>query len=154
LGTESVLNALVLVSHDARRAKGVLNETTNKALSHLWEQQKENGAWLWLDFGLRPWEQDGAYYGASLAAVAVGAAGQDHDDKAEVHAKVAALKKYLKTQLPNEPLHHRAVALWASFKFPGFLTEPDKTKLIEELLSIQEADGGSSLPKLGKKASA
>ena len=153
LGTESVLNAFVLVNYDTRRAKGALKAPARKALGHLWEQQEENGAWLWLDFGLNPWEKDGAYYGASLAAVAVGMAGQDYYDQADMQARVAVLKKYLKTQFPSQPLHHRVVGLWASSWLPDVLTETDKKKLIEELLNAQEADGGWSLSKLGKQSS-
>jgi len=154
LGTESVLNALVLVNYDARWAKGTLNPATKKALGHLWEQQQENGAWRWLDFGLRPWELKGAnYFGAALAAVAVGTAGPDYYNQAEVQPKVAALKKYLTTEFPSQPLHHRVLGLWASSKLPGVLTEPDRKKLVEELLNTQETDGGWSLTKLGKTAS-
>jgi squalene-hopene/tetraprenyl-beta-curcumene cyclase len=154
LGTESVVNALILVNHDTRRAGGVLSASTRKALAHLWEQQKENGAWLWLDFGLNPWEKDGAYYGASLAAIAVGTAGKDYYKQADIQANVAALKKYLRTQFANQLLHHRVLALWASSKLPGVLNEEDQKKLLEELFGAQEADGGWSLPKLGKKMSA
>jgi squalene-hopene/tetraprenyl-beta-curcumene cyclase len=153
LGTESVLNAFILVNYDARRAKGVLSEPTRKALAHLWQQQQENGAWLWLDFGLRPWEMDAPYFGASLAAVTVGTAGKNYYDDANVHAKVGALKKYLTTQFPNQPLHHRTLGLWAASWLPGILTEQEKTKLIEELMNAQEADGGWSLPKLGRTTS-
>src|SRR5262249_3699355 len=114
LGTEAVLNALVLVNHDARRAKGVLSAATTQALDHLWQQQQANGAWLWLDFGLKPWEQqDSSYYGATLAALAVGTAGKDYQEQAAVQSKVAALKQYLKAQYPKQPLHHRVTALWA-----------------------------------------
>jgi squalene-hopene/tetraprenyl-beta-curcumene cyclase len=153
LGTESVLNALILVNHDARRAKGALSDSTKQALGHLWQQQKEDGAWLWLDFGLNPWEKDGAYYGASLAAVAVGTAGKNYAGNADVQAKVAALTNYLKTHFPKQPLHHRVVGLWASSSLPGILAEDDKKQLIKEILAVQEADGGWSLPKLGHKAS-
>jgi squalene-hopene/tetraprenyl-beta-curcumene cyclase len=153
LGTESVLNALVLVNYDARRANGALGAPARQALDHLWGQQKENGAWLWLDFGLNPWEKDGAYYGASLAAVAVGTAGKAYYEQAGLRAKVAALKKYLKAEFPNQLLHHRVAALWASSRLPDILTEADKKKLIEELLNAQEVDGGWGLAKLGKKAS-
>jgi squalene-hopene/tetraprenyl-beta-curcumene cyclase len=153
LGTESVLNALILVNHDARRANGALSAPTRTALGYLWEQQQENGAWLWLDFGLNPWEKDGSYFGAALAAVAVGMAGKNYSDQAGVQAKVAALKKYLETQFPNQRPHDRALCLWASSWLPGVLTEADKKHLIKELLNAQEADGGWSLPKLGKKVS-
>jgi squalene-hopene/tetraprenyl-beta-curcumene cyclase len=126
-----------------------LSAVTKKALGHLWDQQQENGSWLWLDFGLNPWEKDGAYYGASLAAVAVGRAGKSYYEGADVRAKVAALEAYLRAQYPSQPLHHRVVALWASSRLPGVLTEETKQKLIEELLNNQEADGGWSLAKLG-----
>jgi squalene-hopene/tetraprenyl-beta-curcumene cyclase len=151
LGTESVLNALILVNHDVRRGKGVLRPQTGKALTHLWEQQQDNGAWIWLHFGLNPWENDGAYYGASLAALAIGMAGKDHFDQPGRQAKVSALKKYLRTQSPHQALHHRLVALWASSRLPGMFTVEDRKKLIEEIHKVQEADGGWSVPKLGKK---
>jgi squalene-hopene/tetraprenyl-beta-curcumene cyclase len=151
LGTESVLNALVLVNHDARWGKGVLRTPTKKALGHLWEQQQDNGAWSWLHFGLNPWENDAAYYGASLAALAVGTAGKSYFDQPDVQATVAAVKKYLRTQAPDQPLHHRLVALWASSRLPGIFTAEDREKLIAEVHGAQEADGGWSLAKLGKK---
>jgi squalene-hopene/tetraprenyl-beta-curcumene cyclase len=153
LGTESVLNALVLVTDDARRGDGSLSEPANKALDHLWSQQQPNGAWLWLDFGLRPWETEAEYYGAALAAIAVGTAGKNYPKHAEVQEKVAVLRKYLQTGLPSQPLHHRILALWAASKFGGVLNADDKRKLIQEVLEAQESDGGWALPKLGKKPS-
>ena len=152
LGTESVLNALILVNHDARGAKGVLSATTRKVLSHLWEQQQENGAWQWLDFGLNPWEKDGAYYGACLAAVAVGSAGENYYSQAEIQTKLAALRNYLKAESAKQPLHHRVLGLWASAGLPGVLTQQEQQQLISELRNVQEADGGWSLMKLGTKA--
>src|SRR5260370_26348928 len=106
LGTEAVLNALILVSYDVHREKGILRAPTKKALDHLWEQQQDNAAWLWLDFGMNPWENDGAYYGASLAALAVGTAGKKYFDQPDLKDKMAALKKYLRTQHARQPLHH------------------------------------------------
>jgi squalene-hopene/tetraprenyl-beta-curcumene cyclase len=150
LGTEAVVNALILVNHDVRREKGMLKATTRNALGHLRAQQQKNGAWLWLEFGLNPWEKNAAYYGASLAALAVGTAGKDYYGERQVEASVAALKKYLQTQATGQPLHHRLVALWASSRLPGSLTENEKTTLLAEIDNIQEADGGWSLAKLGK----
>ncbi len=149
LATESVLNALILVNHDARREKGALTATTKKALSHLWEQQQENGSWPWLDFGLNPWEKDGAYFGACLAAVAVGSAGKNYYSQADIQTKLAALKNYLKTESAKQPLHHRVLSLWASAGLPGVLTLQEQQQLISELRNAQEADGGWSLMKLG-----
>lgn len=151
LGTESVVNALILVNFDTKRSKSVLSEPTRKALAHLWQQQKADGSWLWLEFGLGPWEKNGAYYGAALAAIAVGMAGQEYYDNADVQPKVAALKKYLKTQFAQQPLHHKVVGLWASSWLPGVLQGDDRQKLIQDVLALQEADGGWSLVKLGDK---
>src|SRR5207237_6403777 len=109
----------------AQRAKGILSDSTTKALGHLWEQQQANGAWLWLDFGLNPWEKDGTYYGASLAALAVGMPGKEYHDRPDVQAKVAALRTYLQTGYAQQPLHHRLFCLWASSRLPGILTETD-----------------------------
>jgi squalene-hopene/tetraprenyl-beta-curcumene cyclase len=150
LGTESVLNALVLVTADRRQGTGPLAASTQTALAHLWEQQDPSGAWRWLDFGMNPWEKDGAYYGAALAAVAVGTAGPSHYDQADVRPKVAALVNYLRTRFSRQPLHHRIVGLWASAMLPGVLSEAETTKLIEELFAVQRADGGWPLTSLGR----
>jgi len=153
LGTESVLNALVLV-HDSPRGKdSALNETARTALRRLWDQQQKNGSWLWLDFGLNPWEKEGAYYGASLAALAVGMAGKDYYEHEGLQSQITALKTYLRNRNANQPLHHRVVALWASSWLAGLLTGTDEQQIVEELLNAQESDGGWSLPKLGKKES-
>jgi len=150
LGTEAVLNSLVLVNYDASRGKGQWSAPTKKALDYLWQQQQDDGAWLWLEFGLRPWENDSAYFGASLAAIAVGMVGKDYQGQAAVEPKVAALKKYLQTRFASQPVHHRVMGLWASSWLPGALDE-EQTKLTQELIQLQEADGGWSLAKLGGK---
>src|SRR3989441_10044767 len=76
-GTESVLNALILSSNDAQN--GQLSHDTRTALDNMWAEQQttgnKKGAWLWLRFANEPWEADDSdYYGATLAAVAAGAA--------------------------------------------------------------------------------
>jgi squalene-hopene/tetraprenyl-beta-curcumene cyclase len=154
LGTESVLNALVLVNHDVRRGQGVLRSSTRKALAHMWEQQQDTGAWLWIHFGMNPWENNSAYYGASLAALAAGSAGKSYFDQPALQTKLDALKKFLRSQSKDEPLHHRVLALWASSALPDVLTDEDRTKLIEEIRNAQETDGGWSIAKLGRKAQA
>lgn len=153
LGTESVLNAFVLVQHDAQWANGKLNDSTRKALGHLWGQQQENGAWLWLDFDDWPWAKDGTYYGASLAAIAVGRAGEAYHAQPDLKAKSASLTKYLRSQLPNQWLHNKVMVLWASSQLPGILTDDEKKSLIEVILKSQEEDGGWALPRLGEKGS-
>src|SRR5512136_2345523 len=72
-GTEEVLNALILARHDADEVKPQASEITRKAFRQLWETQRSDGAWDWMDFAQEPDESAGArFFGAALAAVAVG----------------------------------------------------------------------------------
>src|SRR5262245_45151605 len=150
LGTEAVLNALVLANFDARRKANELGDTTRTAFAHMWEQQQPGGGWLWLEFGLRPWEKDAAYFGAALAAHAVGTAGPAYYGSPGVRPKVAALTNYLVTNLAAESLHHRAVTAWASGKLPGVLSADAKAQLAHDLFAVQGDDGSWSLVRLGK----
>ena len=72
-----MLNALVLASRDA--ASGSLSDDAQRAFDNMWALQLKtgdlNGAWAWLDFHYEPWEAERSpYFGASLAAAAVGLA--------------------------------------------------------------------------------
>src|SRR5438309_5847770 len=72
-GTEAVINALVLASADAEQNRREPSEPTRRALRRLWETQRADGAWDWLDFGLGPFEAaDAAYYGATPPALPAG----------------------------------------------------------------------------------
>ncbi|TLY90864.1 MAG: hypothetical protein E6K44_07685 [Gammaproteobacteria bacterium] len=80
-GTEAVLSAVMLAWDDAR--SGRLSADTRAALDNMWAVQQasgpDRGAWAWLDFNLAPWEvPDAQYYGAALAALAVGVAPEDY----------------------------------------------------------------------------
>ena len=79
-GTESVLDALILVFNDAPQKR--LRPDAEQALKNMWPTQETEGdragSFPWLEFHNRPWEGDSIYYGASLAAVAVGAAPSDY----------------------------------------------------------------------------
>jgi squalene-hopene/tetraprenyl-beta-curcumene cyclase len=73
--TESVLNALILASAQ----NGQLTADTRTAFDNMWAEQQttgdKKGAWLWLRFNNEPWEADDSdFYGATLAAVAIGSA--------------------------------------------------------------------------------
>src|SRR5437868_3906760 len=55
-GTEAVLNALILTSADATSTQPRLDKSTEKALQRLWQTQRPDGTWDWLNFGLEPFE--------------------------------------------------------------------------------------------------
>ncbi len=154
LGTESILNALLLVKNHVRRNDGKHGEYSHKALAILWKTQRDDGGWNWLDFGLRPWERDGEYFGASMAAVAIGSAGKTYFDK-EISAadrkKLDKLRDYIKKNYEKQALHNRLFALWASSLLPDLLTAETRTKLIDEVLKAQSEDGGWHFQKLGQR---
>ena len=72
---ESVLNAIILASYDARHAE--FSETTRMAFANAWALQSKTGpdagSWLWQNFNYTPWEGPGSqYYFAAQMAVAAG----------------------------------------------------------------------------------
>jgi squalene-hopene/tetraprenyl-beta-curcumene cyclase len=154
-GTESVLNALILASNDASNpaGNGHLSDDTRTAFENMWAEQQttgdQKGAWLWLRFKNEPWEADDSdYYGAALAAIAVGTAPENYRAKPEIQNNLRMLREYLNRAYAAQTLSNRAVLLWASAKVPGLLPPERQKALIRELLSKQEADGGWSLASM------
>ena len=150
-GAEAVLNALILASADAAQNRRDASEPTRKALGRLWETQRPDGAWDWLDFGLEPFESvDAAYHGATLAALAVGTApGLSTDQAAQASAGIERLRGYLKQQYRPQSLFNRTWVLLASTRLNDLLTGAQREALIAEIQSRQRADGGWSLEALG-----
>ncbi|MGH9741850.1 MAG: hypothetical protein ACRD51_05805 [Candidatus Acidiferrum sp.] len=152
-GTEAVLNALVLASHDA--GQGRLSKVTRTAFDNMWAVQlrtgDQQGAWWWLQFGLRPWEaKDSQYYGAALAALAVGMAPENYRATPEIQDNLKLLRGYLDREYATQALHNRVVLLWASTKLPG-LIDPDLQKsIVKDIFDEQRADGGWSLSSLNR----
>jgi squalene-hopene/tetraprenyl-beta-curcumene cyclase len=150
-GTESVLNALILAIRDAQT--GQLSSDARTALDAMWAEQQttgaKKGAWLWLRFNNEPWEADDSdYYGATLAAVAIGTAPANYRAVPEIQNNIKMLREYLNREYAAQTPINRAVLLWASAKLPDVI-EPGRQKtIIFELLEKQESDGGWSLSSL------
>jgi hypothetical protein len=150
--TEGVFNALILSRYDSQQ--GHLQDVTRKALESMWASQEQTGAkagaWIWQNFHFSPWEADESeYYGATMAAVAVGIAPDHYRDDANIQANLALLRDYLRREAPKQPLVNRMLLLWASTKLPGLMTEPERAALKAEILRRQQPDGGWSLTTLG-----
>ena len=150
-GTEAVLNALILASQDAHQ--GRLTSDTRQAFENLWELQftrgEAAGAWAWLHFGLAPWESDGAaYYGAALAAVAVGVAPDDYEAASEIEDRLAMLVAYLQRGSESRPPFDRIMLLWASTELSGILNSDEQQAIIRDVMSLQKSDGGWSITSL------
>ena len=150
-GTESVLNALILATRDAQNEH--LSADARTALDSMWAEQQfsgnKKGAWLWLRFNNEPWEADDSdYYGATLAAVAVGTAPANYRSAPEIQDNLKLLREYLNRESAAQKPINRVSLLWAAAKMPG-LIEPDRNKaILSELLAKQLPDGGWSLSSL------
>ena len=150
-GTEAVLNALILARADSAQSRREPSASTQKALKQLWATQRPDGAWDWLDFGLEPFETvDGAYFGATLAAVAVGSLSDSFISRnAESLAGLRKLRGYLKDRYAVQNLFNRSWLLLASTHLGDLLTGAQRTELINEIQARQREDGGWSLESLG-----
>ena len=151
-GVEAILNALILSSRDAR--DGHLTAETRRAFENLWKLQftrgDATGAWAWLYFNLAPWEsEDAAYFGAALAAVAVGIAPDQYPSSAAIEDQVASLREYLLQDYEDRSPFDRVMLLWASAELSGLLTENQRQSIVDGIARLQNDDGGWSLTSLG-----
>lgn len=150
-GTESVLNAFILSSNDARTGK--LTDLTRTAFTNMWSTQltdgDSKGAWPWLRFGMEPWEaNDSQYYGAALAAIAAGTAPENYRSSLEIQNQLKLLRDYLNSKYASQSVINHVVLLWASSKVPG-LVDPERQKsIIQEITGAQQSDGGWELSSL------
>ncbi len=151
IGTEAILNALLLAMRDAREHLPQPSGSTRQALRQLWETQTADGAWEWLDFASEPTESASArYYGAALAALAVGTVpGASYAEDAKTVRQVRRLTAYLNQNYASQSLHQKAWMLLASCRLNGLLRGSQREELIAELQRQQNADGGWSLYRLG-----
>ena len=150
-GTESVLNALILASYDYQQ--GQLSTDTRAAFDNMWALQQatgnQKGAWLWLQFDQEPWEaNDSAYYGATLAAMAVGIAPDSYKSSLDIQNNLKLLREYLNRGRAAQSTINRVFLLWASTKLPGLLDPEQQKVIINEVLGRQQADGGWRLASM------
>ena len=156
-GTEAILNALILSGRDAR--SGSLTDDTRRAFDNLWALQFTKGdlagGWAWLNFHYEPWEAEGsAYYGASLAAIAAGIAPGGYAASPEVQDRMKLLRDYLTRSAEKQHLFNRVTLLWASTTWAGgaggaILTADQQRAIVDDLLRVQQGDGGWSMASLG-----
>lgn len=149
-GTEAVLNALILSWND--RPAGKLSPDAKLALDNMWAEQLKSGdakgAFSWLQFHNAPFEGDSQYYGAALAAVAVGHAPGDYKSAPAIKDNVRALSEYLVRERDAQKPIDKLILLWASAGLPDLLTGSQRKAIISEAVSKQQEDGGFSLSTL------
>ncbi|MEO8258879.1 MAG: hypothetical protein ABI868_16150 [Acidobacteriota bacterium] len=148
-GTEAVLYALILASADAAYADRAPSDATRRAFARMWQTQRADGAWDWLDVGLEPFESiDSAYQGAAFAALAVGLA-PTLSNGPEARGGIARLQAYLRDNHAGQNLHNRLWGVLASASLPQPLPSAGIEALVGELERLQGQDGGWSLNGLG-----
>src|SRR5262249_13871925 len=104
-------------------------------------------------FNYEPWESPGGrYYGAAMAAIAVGTAPGYYRPGADatVDGHVALLRSYLRERQGAQNTFNRIWLLWASHNLEGLLAPEERDAAIGELLNSQQADGGWRLASLGE----
>jgi len=151
-GTEAVLNALILATRDART--GTLSDDARQAFSNLWPLQFKAGdlagGWAWLNFQYEPWEASASpYFGAALAAIAVGTAPGNYANGADIQDRLKLLRGYLQRGADSEKLFNRLMALWASAKLPDVLSAVQRQAIIDAAAAKQQDDGGWATAALG-----
>jgi squalene-hopene/tetraprenyl-beta-curcumene cyclase len=150
-GTESILNALILASYESHSTAP--SEMLGKALQNMWGQQQKSGdqkgSWFWLNFHTQPWEADSSpYYGAALAAVAVGTTPGNYRSNPEIQQNLDLLRVFLRTGYEKQSLNNRIFLLWGSTKIPDILRPEQQRAIIDSVFSAQRQDGGWSLTAL------
>ena len=149
-GTEAVLYALILASADSAQGRREPSDATRRAMTRLWQLQRADGGWEWLDVGLEPFEGiDSAYNGAAFAALAVGMT-PALSSGTTARAGIVKLRNYLRTRNPKQNLYNRIWGLLASTSLNGVLTRGQRDDLVAELQRRQRDDGGWSLEGLGE----
>jgi squalene-hopene/tetraprenyl-beta-curcumene cyclase len=147
-GTEAVLNAVILTSADAAKNLHEPSAPTKKALARLWETQRADGRWDWLEFGLEPWETtEAVYHGATFAAFAAGTAPGAQDEVAT--RGIERLRAYLSTNYQAQHLYNRTWALLASTRLKRVVTDAQRNALVDDLVRAHRDDGGWSLEAMG-----
>ena len=163
---EAVNNALILAVYDAERdkrdaASGVvyrtipqLHKDSRAAFAALWALQQQSGkkagAWVWQNFRFSPWEApESEYWGATMAAIAVGSAPDHYADDAGIQANLGLLRGYLRREAGKQPLINRIHLLWASARLSGLMDATERAALVKELYAKQRPDGGWCLTDLG-----
>ena len=128
---------------------------TNTALKYLWATQatagNDAGSWDWLNFGLAPWEAGGSRaFGAVLAALAVGSApGYREALDEEAVRGTRLLREYLRRRFAEESLFNRLWIVESSTIFEGLLTADDRREVVDQLVALQQEDGGWALAPFG-----
>ncbi len=143
---EVVMTAVMLALND-RATTGQLHPVTRQALDRIWTVQRENGGFNWLKCDWPPMEDDD-HFGATMAAIGVGAAPANYADSQAARGGLEKLRGYLLRE-PQPTLHHELMLVWASNELDGLLSPSKRQETLAKLWPLQHADGGWGIAQLG-----
>jgi len=143
---EVVSIAALLAFNDAMDT-GKLHDVSRQALDRMWTVQRDDGSFDWIREDVAPSELDD-HYGVTLALIGIGAAPDGYAGTAQARAGVEKVRGYL-TQHPPAFAHQSAMLLWAASYVDNLVTPDDRQRRIDQLLDLQQDDGGWSLASLG-----
>ena len=102
-----------------------------------------------MQFDNEPFEaHDSQYYGAALAAVAVGAAPENYRSASEIQYNLMLLRDYLNREYLKQSPINQVVLLWASVKWPTLIRPERRQTIMDEIVAKQQKDGGWNLASL------
>jgi squalene-hopene/tetraprenyl-beta-curcumene cyclase len=145
--TEAVMIASVLAQNDAATT-GRLHPATRQALDRMWEHQRDDGGWKWLNDNEPPSEIE-EHYGVTMAAIGVGIAPEDYSKTAAAREGLAKIRTYFRNNPPAN-MHNRAMKMMTSLRVGGIMTEGERKKVVADLFALQKPDGGWNLATLGR----
>ena len=144
--TEAVMVASVLAQNDAATT-GKLHPATRFALDRIWEFQREDGGWRWLDDNEPPSEIE-EHYGVTMAAIGVGVAPDDYAQTPAAQKGLEKIRNYFRANPPKN-MHHRAMKMLASLHIEGIMTNAERKQVVDDLFALQKPNGGWNLATLG-----
>lgn len=145
---DTILSAMLLAAEDAPNGK--LSAETEQAFNRLWASQAADGAWSWYNLELDPWEMpESRFYGAAIAALAVGCTPAEYRERPEVREHVGRLIQFLNRGDAGQPLHNRLMLLWAASKLPEAASTVRRNSIVEQATQTQQPDGGWTIASLG-----
>jgi squalene-hopene/tetraprenyl-beta-curcumene cyclase len=151
-GVDAIICALSLTLAESNGSP--LSPEARKALDRMWSLQipegASAGAWHWFDLNLDPWETpEATFYGATLAALAIGQAPASYREEPQVRERIGALAAYLDRQQYSQPMHNLLMLLWASSKLPHLVSDKTREQVLSEMWRQQQPDGGWMIQSIG-----
>ena len=134
--------------NDALSGAGMTDDT-RELFEHLWKIQGEDGSLRYSTANLLPFPSRNGRYVEMLVALGAGYLPKEYLSSPGPAAGMSRLRHFIRQHFP-ESLHDQAFLLWASVRTSGLLSSAEADRIRADLVRRQNADGGWTLPALGR----